>query len=90
MILQHSQPDDFIISTGQVHTVKQLASEAFKAVGLNWKDYVVINQKWVRPTETSYLVGDHTKITKILGWKPKTTFQELVQIMVKADLEFLA
>ena len=89
MILQHSQPDDFIVSTGEVHTVKQLASEAFKVVGLNWKDYVVVNQKWVRPTETGPLVGDHTKITKALGWKPKTTFPELVKTMVEADLEFL-
>ena len=89
MILQHSKPDDFIVSTGRVHTVKQLAREAFKVVGLNWKDHVVINQKWVRPTETGPLMGDHSKIAKELGWKPKTTFRELVKMMVESDLKLL-
>jgi len=90
MILQHKKPDDFIVSTGKVYTVKQLAKEAFKAVGLNWKDHVVINQKWVRPTETGPLMGDHSKITKTLGWKPKTSFEELVKMMVESDLELLS
>lgn len=90
MILQHSKPDDFIVSTGEVHTVKQLVREAFKVVGLNWKDHVVINQDWIRPTETGPLMGDHTKITKELGWKPKTTFIQLVKTMVTADLELLS
>ncbi len=90
MILQHNKPDDFIVSTGEVHTVKQLVREAFKTVGLNWKDYVVINQKWVRPTETGPLMGDHSKITKQLGWKPKTNFKQLVKMMVEADMKLLS
>jgi GDPmannose 4,6-dehydratase len=89
MILQHDKPDDFVVSTGKVHTVKQLVKEAFNVVGLNWKNHVVINQAWVRPTETGPLMGDHSKITKELGWEPKTTFKQLVRLMVKADLELL-
>ncbi|MBU1200452.1 GDP-mannose 4,6-dehydratase [Patescibacteria group bacterium] len=89
MILQHNKPDDFIVSTGEVRTVKQLAKEAFGAVGLNWKDHVVVNQKWIRPTETGPLMGDHSKITKELGWKPKTTFKQLVKMMVESDLKLL-
>ncbi len=90
MILQHDEPEDWIVSTGVVHTVEELVKEAFNVVGLNWKDYVVINQAWVRPTETGPLMGDHSKITKELGWKPKTTFEQLVKIMVESDLELLA
>jgi len=89
MMLQHDTPDDFVVATGKVHTVKDLARTAFKQVGLNWKDHVVINPKWVRPTETGPLVGDASKIKKTLGWQAETSFEQLISMMVKHDLELL-
>lgn len=86
MILQHSKPDDFVVATGEIHTVRDLCQTAFSAAGLEWKKHVVVNKKWVRPTETGPLVGDYSKIRKTLGWKPKTTFKQLVEMMVQSDL----
>lgn len=86
MILQHDKPDDFVVATGEIHTVQELCEEMFGFVELDWKKYVVINPKWVRPTETGPLVGDYSKIKKVLGWKPKTNFKQLVKMMVEADL----
>lgn len=88
-ILQYKKPDDFVIATGIGHTIKDLCKIAFSYVGLNWKDYVVVNPKWVRPTETGPLVGDSSKARKILKWRPKTKFKELVEMMVEADLAHL-
>jgi len=88
-ILQHKKPDDFVIATGKGHTVKDLCQTAFDYAGLNWKDYVVVNKKLVRPTETGPLVGDASKARKTLGWKPKTSFKELVETMVESDLSHL-
>lgn len=89
MILQHDKPDDFIVCTGVVHTVQDLCESTFGAVGLDWKEHVVVNPKWVRPTETGPLVGDHSKITRELGWEPKTSFKELMKMMVESDLALL-
>lgn len=89
MILQHSRPDDFVVATGVTHTVRDLCQEAFLTVGLDWKKYVVINKKWIRPTETGPLVGDYSKIRKTLGWKPKTNFKQLIEMMVQSDLSRL-
>lgn len=86
LILQQNQPDDFVIATGETHTIKELCEAAFEYVGLNWKDYVVIDKRFVRPTETGPLVGDYSKAKKILGWEPKVGFKELVRIMVDAHL----
>lgn len=86
LILQHKKPDDFVVATGEVHTVKDLCETAFAVVGLDWKKYVVVNQAWVRPTETGPLVGDYAKIKKTLGWQPKTKFKDLIKMMVDADL----
>ena len=88
-ILQHDKADDFIVCTGVVHTVQDVCEAAFGAVDLDWKKYVVINPKWVRPTETGPLVGDSSKIAKEIGWKPKTSFEELMKMMVEADLALL-
>lgn len=66
-ILQYKKPDDFVVATGKGHTIKDLCQTAFDYVGLNWKDFVVVNQKWVRPTETGPLIGDASKIRKALG-----------------------
>lgn len=85
-MLQQDKFDDFVIATGQVHTVEDLCREAFAVVGLNWKDYVVTDPHFVPPVETGPLCGNFSKAKKVLGWKPKTTFQELIGIMVQSDL----
>jgi len=89
-IIQHHEPDDFVIATGVVHTVSQLCETAFKVVGLNWQDHVVVNPEWNRPIESGPLVGDYSKAKKILGWQPKTSFKELVEMMVKSDISRLS
>jgi GDPmannose 4,6-dehydratase len=90
LILQHHRPDDWVIATGDIHTVKEFCETAFSHAGLNWKDYVVVNKEFVRPTETGPLVGDYSKIKKVLGWKPKTKFKELIKLMVTSDLSRLS
>ncbi len=86
LMLQQDKPDDFVISTGEVHTVQDFAKEAFAVVGLNYKDFVETDKHFIPPVYTGPLVGDFSKAKKILGWKPKTAFKELVKIMVDADL----
>lgn len=86
LMLQQDQPDDYIIATGKVHTVEEFLSEAFSMVNLNWKDYVVTDPHFVPPVQTGPLCGDYSKAKKILAWEPKTSFKELVKIMVYADL----
>ena len=75
-----------MVATGETHSVRDLCESAFSVAGLKWKDRVVINKKWIRPTETGPLVGNYTKIRKALGWKPKVKFEDLVNMMVQADL----
>jgi GDPmannose 4,6-dehydratase len=89
LMLQQDKPDDYVISTGETHSVEEFAKLAFKAVGItDWEKHVVSNQaKYLRPAEVDYLIGDYNKAKKELGWKPKTTFKELVEMMVKADVE---
>lgn len=86
MMLQHDKPDDFIISTGEVHTVEDLCREAFGVVGLDYKDYVVTDSHFIPPVETGPLCGDNSKARKELGWEPKTVFKKLIETMVQADL----
>lgn len=90
LMLQQDKPDDYVISTGENHSVKEFVEIAFKAAGLpDWEKYVEYDKpEHMRPAEVDYLIGDHSKATKVLGWKPKTSFEELVEMMVKADLEF--
>ncbi|MFC6602819.1 GDP-mannose 4,6-dehydratase [Ectobacillus funiculus] len=87
LMLQQDQPDDFVIATGLTHTVKEFVETAFQHVGLNWEDFVVQDPKFMRPAEVDLLLGDSTKAQKILGWKPKVSFEELVKMMVESDLE---
>ena len=89
LMLQQPRPDDFVIAMGENHSVKEFVELAFKIVGItDWKKHVVVNkEEHMRPAEVDYLIGDASKAKKILGWQPKTTFKELVEIMVKADLE---
>lgn len=88
-IMQLREPDDFVIATGEVHTVREFCRAAFAVVGLDWRKHVVVNPKWLRPMETGPLVGDASKARRILGWKPKVSFGELVEMMAKSDLEAL-
>ena len=89
LMLQQNKPDDYVIATGENHSVKEFVETAFEIAGIeNWQKYVVSNvETHMRPAEVDYLIGDASKAKRVLGWKPKTTFRELVEIMVKADLE---
>lgn len=86
LILQHKEPDDFVIATGETHTIRELCEVAFDYVGLNWEDYVVVDKRFVRPTETGPLIGDASKAKKVLSWKPKVNFEKLIAMMVDAHL----
>jgi len=86
-ILQQDTPNDYVIGTGEAHTVREFLDEAFGYVGLDWHDYVRIDERYFRPTEVDYLLADPSRAEKILSWKPKIHFHELVRIMVDADLE---
>ena len=89
LMLQQKSPDDFVISTGESHSVKEFLELAFARVGLKWKDYVVVDPKFLRPAEVDYLMGDCSKAKRVLGWTPEVTFQGLVHMMVDSDLERL-
>ena len=89
LMLQQDQPDDYVIATGQTHSVREFLDIAFKHVGLNYQDYVVIDPQFLRPAEVDLLRGDATKARTQLGWQPKVTFEELVQMMVDHDLRSL-
>ena len=86
-ILKHRKPDDFVVATGETHSVKEFLEEAFGYFNMGWKDFVVIDKKYVRPLDVGFLLGDASKAKRLLGWKPKVTFKELVKIMVEADLK---
>ncbi len=85
-MLQIDTPDDFVIATGETHTIKELCEEAFSTVGLDWEKYVVVDKRFIRPTETGPLVGNPQKAKKVLNWTSKTTFKELVKMMVNANI----
>lgn len=87
LMLQQDQPEDFVISTGETHTVEEFVTIAFEHVGLNWKDYVVIDEKFVRPAEVDLLLGDCTKAKETLGWELEVSFEQLVKMMVDEDLK---
>jgi len=87
LILQQDKPDDYVVATGETHSVREFLEEAFTHVGLNWQDYVVVDPKYFRPAEVEFLLGDPTKARTVLGWKPRVGFKELVRIMVDADME---
>jgi GDPmannose 4,6-dehydratase len=89
MMLQQDEPDDYVIATGQTHTVQRCVEVAFGAVGLNWEDYVRIDPAFVRPAEVDLLIGDPAKAKKQLGWEPKTSFEDLIELMVRADTALL-
>ena len=85
-ILQHHEPDDFVIATEQTHTVREFLQETFSLLGLDWEDFVVIEDRYKRPAEVPALLGDATKARTILGWKPKVVFKDLALMMLENDL----
>lgn len=87
MMLQQPEPDDFVIATGELHTVREFCDLAFREVGLDYRDYVKVDERFYRPTELDTLVGDSSKARRVLGWAPKFSFPELVSEMVKSDLD---
>jgi len=89
MMLQQDHPEDYVVATGQTHTVRKLCELAFGHVGLDYHDYVVQDERFYRPAEVDLLIGDPAKAGKVLGWKPETSFEELVRMMVEADLKLL-
>lgn len=89
LMLQAEKADDFVIATGETHTIREFLDVAFGHVNMDWNDFVAIDPIYYRPAEVELLIGDGSKAEKVLNWKPKTTFNELVKIMVEADIELL-
>ncbi len=89
LMLQQDRPGDYVVATGETHSVREFCELAFGEVGLNYQDYVVLDERFMRPAEVDHLVGDATKAAKDLGWHPDVTFSELVSMMVTADLELI-
>jgi GDPmannose 4,6-dehydratase len=85
LMLQQDGPDDYVIATGETHSVSEFLDEAFSYLDLDWREYVELDPKYLRPTEVDLLVGDASKAKRVLNWKPKVTFKELVRLMVDAD-----
>jgi GDPmannose 4,6-dehydratase len=89
LMLQQDEPDDYVVATGETHSVRELCQVAFDCVGLNWEEHVVVDEKFYRPAEVDLLIGDPRKAHAKLGWEPTVTFTELVELMVEADLAAL-
>ena len=87
LMLQQERPDTYVIGTEKTHSVREFCDVAFKYVGLNYKDYVKKDMQFYRPAEVDLLIADASKAHKVLGWKPKVQFNELVEMMVEADLK---
>ena len=88
-MLQQEKPSDYVVATGVGATVKDFAEASFARVGLNWQDHVVVDQKYIRPTEVDALIGDPSKATKELKWQAKTHWKELAALMVDSDIMIL-
>jgi len=87
MMLQQPAPDDYVLATGKTHSIRELLEAAFGAVRLDWEEYVEVDHKLIRPDEVDFLCGDATKAREKLGWEPEVGFEELIKMMVEADLE---
>ena len=87
LMLQQEKPDDYVIATGETHSVREFLDEAFAYAGLDWKGFVKVDPKYFRPAEVDFLLGDPSKARRVLGWQPKVTFKALVRLMVDADME---
>jgi GDPmannose 4,6-dehydratase len=89
LMLQQDTPDDYVIATGHTHTVRECVEVAFDQVGLDWEQYVVQDDRFLRPAEVDLLVGDSAKAKRQLGWEPQTSFEQLIRLMTDADLQAL-
>ena len=89
-MLQHSEPDDFVIATGETHSVREFCQLAFAEADLDYRDYVTVDERFYRPAEVDLLIGDASKARRVLGWEPKITFRKLVQEMAREDLRQIA
>ncbi len=89
LMLQQDKPDDYVIATGETHSVREFLNEAFGYVSLNWRKYVEIDKRYFRPTEVDRLIGDNSKARDVLKWKPKVSFQQLVRMMVDSDMALI-
>ncbi len=89
LMLQQEEPDDYVVATGESHSVEEFLEEAFGYVKLDWRDHVEIDPRYFRPTDVDFLQGDASKARRKLGWEPKVRFKELVRIMVDADIKEL-
>jgi GDPmannose 4,6-dehydratase len=87
LMLQQDTPDDYVIASGETHSVREFLEEAFSYAGLDWREHVVTDPKYLRPAEVDILLGDPAKARAVLGWKPRVSFQQLVRLMVDADME---
>ena len=90
LMLQQDKPDDFVIATGETRTIREFCQVAFDRAGLDWEKYVVIDERFFRPAEVNILLGDAAKASETLGWKPETSFEKMVQLMVDHDLQMVA
>ena len=89
LMLQQESPDDYVVATGETHSVREFCEVAFATVGLDWEKHTVVDEKFFRPAEVDLLIGDSSKARKILGWEPRTSFPDLVRMMVEADKALL-
>jgi GDPmannose 4,6-dehydratase len=87
LMLQQEKPDDYVVATGESHSVREFVKEVFSYLGLDWHKYVEIDKRYLRPTEVDRLEGNASKAKRVLGWKPKVKFKELVCMMTDADME---
>ncbi|MCX7634366.1 MAG: GDP-mannose 4,6-dehydratase [Syntrophales bacterium] len=87
LMLQHERPDDFVIATGESHSVREFVAKVFAKLDLDWQQYVAIDRRYFRPTEVDYLLGDATKARRVLGWEPRVSFDALVDMMIAADMD---
>jgi len=88
-MLQLDSPDDFVVATGETHSVREFLESAFDHVGLDWQKFVEIDPRYFRPTEVRFLQGDARKAERVLGWRPQVKFHHLVKLMVDADIKLL-
>ncbi|HNV23475.1 MAG TPA: GDP-mannose 4,6-dehydratase, partial [Candidatus Omnitrophota bacterium] len=89
LMLQQKKADDYVVATGETHSVKEFLDEAFDYAKLDWKKYVEIDKRYFRPTEVDCLLGDSSKAKKVLKWKPKVSFRQLVRMMVDSDMKLV-
>ncbi len=89
LMLQHDTPEDYVIATGRTHTVQRLCEIAFETAGLDWREHVVIDERFFRPAEVDLLIGDSEKARSELGWKPEVSFEQMIGAMVEADVQMI-